>query len=191
MSLFEYLGVLISVVMGLGIAHLLTGISQTIQNRDSVHIYWVQSLWTLNILFYIVAIWWGMFWWSALDHWTFYQFLFILLYAIVLFLLASLLYPWDFPEALSLRKHFYDNRRWFFGTVVVAWSLDIPETLMKQDAGLRDAPQLYLPYALLKIGLAIIAAITKNHRFHAAFAIFWLVLDLLYLGFSSLARIAG
>ena len=39
MAVFEYLGVLISVIMGLGITHLATGASKLIQNRGTVRLY--------------------------------------------------------------------------------------------------------------------------------------------------------
>ena len=61
MGLFEYLGVLISVVMGLGITHLLVGINKIIQYRNYIQIYWVQVIWSINILVYILVIWWGFF----------------------------------------------------------------------------------------------------------------------------------
>ena len=64
MAVFEYLGVLISVIMGLGITHLATGASKLIQNRGTVRLYVPHLLWTLNVLIYILLVWWGMFWWS-------------------------------------------------------------------------------------------------------------------------------
>ena len=52
MTLFEYLGILISVVMGLGITHLLIGVSKTIHLRRTLRIYWVHSVWSVNLLFF-------------------------------------------------------------------------------------------------------------------------------------------
>lgn len=191
MSLFEYLGVLISVVMGLGITHLLMGVSKTIHSRDSVRIYWVHSLWTANILVFIVVIWWGMFWWSSLGQWTFYQFLFVVLYAIVLFLLASILYPWDFSRTFDFREHFFRNRRWFFGIQSVAWCIDVAETLLKADAQLRPAPELYLLFSSSMLALSLIGSITASRRYHAVYAVYWLAALLAYLGLTTLARIAA
>ena len=47
--MFDYLGVLISVILGLALTHLLLGTSRLIQERDSVKPYWVQLVWTLNV----------------------------------------------------------------------------------------------------------------------------------------------
>lgn len=191
-QLFEYLGVLISIVMGLGITHLLIGVSKVVHLRESVRHYWVHYVWTLNVMVYIVGIWWNMFWWSDLQEWFFYQFLFILLYAVVLFMAASLLYPWTIRPDLDLREHFLWNRKWFFGTLALAWTIDIPETVMKAEGGMRGLPSGYIVFVSSLIGLSIFAAITKNQRFHAFFTVFWFVWVLGFvLGSDLLARIAG
>jgi len=39
MGVFEYIGVLVSVIMGLGITHLATGTSKLIQHRSEVRLY--------------------------------------------------------------------------------------------------------------------------------------------------------
>lgn len=70
MSVFEYPGILVSVIMGLGITHMLAGVSKMIHHRETMKIYWVHIVWTLNLLLVIIAIWWGMFWWSFLRHRT-------------------------------------------------------------------------------------------------------------------------
>ena len=68
------------------------------------------TAWAANILVYILVIWWGMFWWSSLAEWTFFNFLFVTLYAIALFLLAAMLYPWDLRSDFDFRKYFFKNR---------------------------------------------------------------------------------
>lgn len=191
MALFEYLGVLISVVMGLGITHLLIGASKVVQNRDSIRVYWVHTVWTVYVLVYILGIWWGMFWWSGLAEWTFYHFVFVTLYAVALFLLAAMLYPWDFPNDFDFRVYFYKNRSWFFGIQFVAWSIDIPETMLKGETGLRDLPQFYLAFVAVMLGLSLAGAITSNRRYHEFYAPFWLIFLLGYLGLTTLAVIAA
>ena len=191
MSLFEYLGVLISVVMGLGITHLLVGISKIIQYRNTLGIYWVQIIWSINILVFILIIWWGFFWWSSLDEWTFYQFLFVTLYAIVLFLLAAMLFPWNIPVDFDFKENFLKNRSWFFTLQIVAWFIDIAETKMKAGLLLRELPQMYFLMVSINVVLALIAAIIRNTKFHGFYAPFWLISLLIYLGFTTLSKIAG
>ena len=121
MGVFEYIGVLVSVIMGLGITHLATGATKLIQHRDEVRFYLPHMIWTLNILIYILLIWWGMFSWSGHDDWYAYEYLFITSYAIVSFFLAAMLYPWDMSRDIDVDAYFFKNRIWFFGTLLVAW----------------------------------------------------------------------
>jgi len=177
MGVFEYIGVLISVIMGLGITHLATGMSKTIQHRDTVRLYLPHTLWTVAILVYILMIWWGMFWWSQHEDWFAYEYLFITLYAIVLFFLASILYPWDMPADIDLEASFFRNRRWFFGGMVVAWLIDIPETVFKADAGLRSIPDDYFVFVAVELSIALTGFLVRNRTVH-------LLLPFIYLGFT-------
>src|SRR5947209_2712124 len=113
--MFAYHGVLISVILGLALTHLLVGLSKTIQLRDSVRVYWVQIVWVFNVILYVLALWWGMFWWNKLQIWPIEEFLFIMAYSIVIFMLASLLFPWEFEAALDCEQYFFANKGWFFG----------------------------------------------------------------------------
>jgi uncharacterized membrane protein len=68
--MFEYLGVLIAVILGLSLTHLLRGLVKLIHMRRTIKPYWVQVVWTVNILLYVLAVWWGMFWWNRLESWS-------------------------------------------------------------------------------------------------------------------------
>jgi hypothetical protein len=176
--------------MGLGVTHILAGLSKTIHHRKTVKAYWVQTLWALNVLIYIVTIWWGMFWWSGQQEWSYFQFLLLILYAILLFLSASLIFPWDLSDDFDFENHFFETRPWFFAVLASAWCIDIPETMTKSDTGLRGLPEAYLVFALSQITLAIVAAIWSNRVYHKFYAVFWLVFTLGYLSLTTLAEIA-
>ena len=190
MGIFEYLGVLISVIMGLGITHLATGAAKLIQHRDSVRLYLPHALWTINVLLFILLIWWGMFWWSGHDSWYAYEYLFITLYAIVLFFLASILYPWEMKEDFDVGEYFLKNRLWFYGVLFLAWCLDIPETVAKSSAGLRPVPAEYFWFVGLHLVIAATGLITRKHIVHVLLPILWLVLVVFYVLMSSLGYIA-
>ena len=191
MSLFEYLGILISVVMGLGIAHLLTGTAKLIQGRATLNIYVPHVVWTANVLLFIMSIWWGMFWWSKLEAWSFFNFLFITFYAIALYLMCSMLYPRAFPSDFDFESYFFDNRRWFFGIMLIAWMLDIFETTGKAYFGLRDLPEFYALFIGVNILIAIAGIVSGNRRLHKALPILWLVPYFSILAFTTLSQIAS
>ena len=191
MGVFEYLGVLLSVIMGLGVTHLLAGVSKSIHHRKSVRHYWVHSMWALNVLIYIVAIWWGMFWWSGVEEWSFFRFLLLILYAILLFLAASLIFPWDLPSDFDFKSHFFETRPWLFAVLCAAWVVDVPETILKAEIGVRDLPNAYIAFVVSQITFAIAGAVSANEVFHRFYAVFWPVATLGYLSWSTLAEIAG
>ncbi|MDJ0938664.1 MAG: hypothetical protein QNJ00_02740 [Woeseiaceae bacterium] len=176
MGVFEYIGVLVSVIMGLGITHLAVGASKLIQNRATTKACVPHALWTFNILLYILVIWWSMFWWSGLEDWTAFHYLGITLYAIVLFLLSAMLYPYDMPSDIDIEAYFFRNRRWFFSLMIAAWLLDIPETLGKEIEGLRPVPPQYYVFVSSMIVLAIVGMLTSNRRVHTALPLAWLML---------------
>ena len=191
MGVFEYLGVILSVIMGLGVTHILAGLSKTIHCRNTVKTYWVQALWSVNVLVYIVTIWWGMFWWSGLQDWSYFQFLLLILYAILLFFSASLIFPWEISDGFDFERHFNETRPWFFAVLALAWCVDVPETMFKSGEGLRGLPDAYLAFAVPHIALAVIAAIWSNKTFHKFYAVFWLMFTLGYLSLTTLAEIAA
>jgi hypothetical protein len=190
MSVFEYIGVLVSVIMGLGITHLVTGTSKLIQHRSEVRLYMPHMLWTLNILIFILLIWWGMFNWSSHETWYAYEYLFIALYAIVMFFLASLLYPWDMASNIDVREHFFGNRTWFFGVLLVAWAIDVLATLVKADVGLRPVPTGYFGFIAVQMLIATIGLIFRNRTVHFILPMFFLVIVLSLVLFSGQNQIS-
>jgi hypothetical protein len=171
MGVFEYIGVLISVIMGLGITHLATGATKLIQHRDEVKFYLPHTLWTVNILLLILLIWWGMFSWSDHNSWYAFEYLFITLYAIVAFFLASMLYPWDMAKNIDVREFFFKNRIWFFSALLVAWCIDGIETIIKADAGLRLIPQGYFGFLGVQILIALTGIGSRNQFVHTALSV--------------------
>ena len=69
MQAFEYLGVLVSVVIGLAMTHLVVGLVQLIQSRQSVTAYWVHLVWVFNILYTLLGFWWFFYSWQSLPEW--------------------------------------------------------------------------------------------------------------------------
>ena len=189
MDVFEYIGVLISVIMGVGVTHLAIGATKLIQHRDEVRFYLPHMVWTANILIFILLIWWGMFAWSAHDNWHAHEYLFITTYAIVSFFLAAMLYPWDMPGNINVRDYFFRNRIWFFSGLLVAWCVDVAETHIKVDAGLREIPPGYFGFIGAQMLLAITGIVFRNKTVHIVLPVAFLVSLLILVLFSTEAQI--
>ena len=57
-SAFEYVTVLISIVLGLGITQILTGVADLIHQSKRVRVYWPLMIWVLLVLVMHVQEWW-------------------------------------------------------------------------------------------------------------------------------------
>jgi hypothetical protein len=189
---FAQLSVLISVILGLALAHLLRGLSKLIQQRTTVNIYWVHVVWTINLIVYILAVWWGMTSWNKLQTWTTELFFFLSFYSIVIFMLSSQLFPAEFPVDMDFERYYYANNRWFFGILTLSLLIDIPETLWKQVIHLRDVPPEYAYFLPGLLAIAIISMLSKNRRVHSTLSLIWLAMNAGYFSLTALEKaIAG
>lgn len=186
MDPFSYLVVLTSIVLGFSVTRLVGGLGHLMQTRKRRPIYWVHALWTVNLLLVNVIIWWFAYRWRLYQRWTFLLFLWLLLSPIVLYLIASLLFPDaddDHPVA-SWRTYFYENNRDIFLLLALIFPIDILDTLMKGMAHFRDQGPAYFVTMALWFALSIFAAFTKSPRYHSCFAVIFMIYNLGLLGAS-------
>jgi hypothetical protein len=174
MNTFDYLSILTSIVLAIGITRLLSGIGTLLQNRKQVRVYWVHLLWTLNVFLFLVLNWWILFRWQGQDQWNFFLFAFLLLSPTIAFLLSVILYPEIKNETLDYKQHFYANHRWFFALAALLPPLDLIDTLLKGISHFLAQGPLYVLTIALIFALSLIAAWTKNEKYHKFFAVFFL-----------------
>src|SRR5437764_545933 len=105
-----------------------------------------------------------MYWWKHLAVWTVQEFVFLTTYAIVLFLMASALFPGDGGRSDPDQATFERNRTWFFGLLLAAHLIDIPETAAKQADGLRAVPPQYWFAGPAFIAIALTGLLTSRRR---------------------------
>jgi hypothetical protein len=146
----------------------LRGLAHLIQLRRSCRVYWPQVLWSLVLVLFFAAAWWGMFWWRDLSDWHFTWFLFLASYAITGFMWAYMLYPQEFPERIDGEGFFHGNRRPFFIFMFAYMMLDIPEVIVKAKLGLRPVPPAYPLLQACLCGVALAGLVTDNRKVHAA-----------------------
>lgn len=120
MEPFEYLSVLVSIIVGLGLSHLLATTARLIQHRSVVRLFGPTLIWMALLFVLQVQIWWAAFEWQGSGAWNFFSFLLFLGLPIGAYLLSVLLVPdLDDPEEVDLRTSYFDNRRWFFALLVL------------------------------------------------------------------------
>jgi len=120
MSLFEFLMVLLSIIIGLGLAEILRGIARQIRNRDSASGYWVHAVTVCLVFVALLQQWWEI--WGLQDYsgWSFLGLLMMLTGPIGLFLISYLLFPQPVKGA-DYRAHYYGPMRpvWWIAVLTV------------------------------------------------------------------------
>ena len=179
MDAFNYLAVLISIILGLGIAHLLSGLGRVLQERRHVRSYWPAITWVILLLFLHVQTWWAMFGLRLLSRWTFPTFMLVLLQPVTLYLLAALALPEDrVASVVDLKASYYGQSRAFFSLTVVLLlvSLTRDRVLTGHFPGQMNTAMHGL-FFLAWSG----AAITKNEQYHRAVAVSTALLMVVYV----------
>jgi hypothetical protein len=177
MGAFEYLSVLISIVLALGMTRVLAGVGEMLQARTQRRIYWVHVIWILNVFTYLVIAWWVFYRWRNEQAWTFFLFVFVLISPTILYLASLLLFPREstMDESVDYKMHFYANHRAFFIIFALYAPVDLVDTLLKGVPHFFELGPLYIVSLVLFLVGATTAAVTRNERYHQFYAIFFLV----------------
>ncbi len=166
MNEFEYLSVLVSIIVGLALSHLLTGLGRIIQARRHIRVYpptlgWIVLLFLLN-----VQVWWSTYEYRVEKEWTFLSFLLFLLIPALVYLQGALIVP-DFEpdDSLDMRRTYFDNRVWYFGIgVLLVLVTFLREYVVTGEIEMDSDPVFRLGFlAILGSG-----ALVRNERWHAA-----------------------
>jgi hypothetical protein len=184
MDPFSYIVVLTSIVLGLGVTRLVGGFGYLLQRRKPGQVYWVHTLWLVNLLIVIAVEWWVAYRWRTAERWTFVLFLWLLLSPMLLYLISSILFPGD--EELQLidrwENYFFENHRRIFLLLAACYPLDLIDTLLKGLAHFRAQGPIYFCSMILLMTLALIAAFTKKRGYHGFYAVFFSIYNVLLVG---------
>ncbi|MEP1152482.1 MAG: hypothetical protein JXR20_11765 [Balneola sp.] len=137
MTIFGHLSVFISIILGLAVVHLLSGISLILDTRKASKVYWVHLLWTFNMLFAVVLVWISSFTLAPLDELSMIHFLNLLAYSIVTYLMSGLLFPVQGEEVVDFYEHFTANRKRFFSLGILFIFVDATDGIFEHfEAGI-------------------------------------------------------
>lgn len=125
-SPFEYVTVLISIILGLGITQVLTGIADLFHKSERVRLYWPHILWIGFVLVLHIQEWWVTYELKNYHPWRLPTFLFILLYPINLFVLARMLFPASLKgKRIDLKEFYLHNYRKIFLLFIASACLSV------------------------------------------------------------------
>jgi hypothetical protein len=180
MDMFNYVMVLASVIIGLGITHLLQGIAGIIQHPGREKSYWIHLAWVAATFLRAIFWWWYEFQLSDTPQWTFALYFFVLFYAFIIYLWCALLFPRDLAGYDGFKGYFYSRKGWFFGLGLASIAVDVVDTLLKGVDHFRSLGLTY-PIAMTVLAALFLTAMrTRSERYHGALAIFAIVYLIAY-----------
>ena len=125
MSLFEFIMVMVSIVLGFSLASMLTGLARLVRYPAGLRFYLPFGIWLVNLLLLHFLLWWS-FWDIRSVDWNYARFLVAILQPLSIFLITTILIPLQGgTEPVSLRDRFHEGRRWFFAVFLFAEMLFI------------------------------------------------------------------
>jgi hypothetical protein len=179
MSDFEYLSVLVSIILGLGITNILGGFGAMVRNRHRTRLY-MPVLVTMFTMFLIhVQTWWSMFGLRDLPHWTIVEFFTVLAQPTVLYLASAMLVP-DFSAEgeIDLRAQYRRERLWFFGSMLMLIVISLLRPVILSGRLTQTSDLIGHGFFLAAI---IIGLVTDNDRVHKIVAPFILAFFVAYV----------
>lgn len=156
MSLFEFLMVLVSIIIGLGIAEILTGVARQIRCRGSTRGYWVHSLLVGTIFVALVQQWWEIWGLRVVPEWSFVGLVMMLGGPVGLFLIAHLLFP-EPMQGADFRRYYDGEMRpvwWLAAMTVVLATLFRPLVIGSDLLSLDNATSLVFLFGFAALGIS-------------------------------------
>jgi len=167
---FDFVAVFYSVVLGVAVAQLITGVGRLVEERRRVRNYWVHSVWILTVLLTDANNWWSL--WSVRDiaSWRLVSFLLLIALTALIFLMTVLLFPRppEPAERIDLREHYYENSTIFLRANAAAWGT----ALLCNWTIYPSAPVdfvLFIPGSIMLLSLLV--AQTCRPIYHATFGV--------------------
>jgi hypothetical protein len=170
---FEFVSVLLAIVVGLGITRILSDLASLLEHRAQVNLDGITLVWCGNVLAFHLIYWWVVLNnWRGQTTWSFSRFSALFLYGVALYFCAALILPREAGEGADLRARFDDVRAPFFLAWLAMLLLELLDSFLKGAAYVLS--QLGIPYLLLmgsSLAFTLIALRTSDRRFHWFFAL--------------------
>jgi len=168
-EVYVYIRTVMSMVIGLSLARLLTGLGGIVQTPGKHRVYWVHLGWVASMFLFIIHFWWWEYRLQSLAVISFGVYLFLISFSCLFFFLCVLIFPTTLEDYGGYEEYFISRRRWFFGMLAVTYVVDFLDTLLKGKVYFAALGWEYPLRNAVYIVLCIVAAWTANRRFHAMF----------------------
>jgi hypothetical protein len=160
MSLFEYLMVMVSIMLGLRATQILRGFSKIAQSPQA---FLPLTMWAAVLFYIYLQFWWALWDLNTVQVWNQLQFYFLVALPCTLFAATELLLPLGSSANTDWKGHFLSVQKWFFGVFFVFIVLSAMHTYVFLDVPLTH------PYRAIQgiaVGILIAGYFAKQARTH-------------------------
>ncbi len=165
-ELFPHVRIVMGTVIGLAITRLLMTVAGIIQHPMRGKISALHMLWIFSLLLELLLFWWWEFALRSFEFWTFGIVLFLMGYAITLFLMAALLSADNISEYKGYEDFFIKRRHWFFGLMATTFAFDTIDTLIKGQAHWSRFDWSYFIQIPVGLAICVLAWKSDDRRVH-------------------------
>ncbi len=168
-SPFEYVSILVSIILGLGITQILSAFSDLLYNYKKVSFYWPHTFWIVFILFLHIQDWFITYQLKDKPVWHLRELFFILLYPVSLFCVAKMLLPTNEREERNDMKLFYKSQ---YSLIFIIVAISIFISILFNYIFLMESLLQQIPL-LIFLSVMLYTALKKveNEMLHKAIAI--------------------
>ncbi|HTQ12302.1 MAG TPA: hypothetical protein VMH86_00400 [Rhizomicrobium sp.] len=131
MTAFDYLSVLLSIVLGLAITQLLAGFAALVRARGRMAMYWPVPVQMAAVFLISVQLWWALFPLHEMRRWTFAHFFIVLMQPVSVYMMAAFITPDLAGEGrFDLREIYFRERPWYFGSILLALAVSLVKNVL-------------------------------------------------------------
>ncbi|PJJ66440.1 hypothetical protein [Chryseobacterium geocarposphaerae] len=182
MDSFSHIRVIISMILGFGVAQLLKNLVKLIDHpKKSKSVYWLHLGWVFYIFILIVLFWWWEYRLEAIQHWNFLSYLFLIIYTTLYYVLCVLIFPDNVNEYKNYKDYFFSRKNWFFLFQIFLFVIDFGDSLLKGKAYFQSLHWTYPVRNILHIALCFLGIKSSNEKIQAGLFFILLVFDVLFI----------
>jgi hypothetical protein len=169
-DIYFHLRILMGVILGVGLTRMLAGVASFAQHPGHKKLSPTHLIWVAVVLVSAIHFWWVEYGLIRIHPWHFELFVFVLFYAFLFYLMATLLIPDNIDEYADYEDYFLSRRGWFFGLLAATAPVDLIDALAKGAAYVHSLGPEYLFRLAVTLVVSAIGAWTTNRRVQLALA---------------------
>ena len=177
MKQFDHLSIFVSMIIALGVRHLILSVAGLIHLRGKVKIYYPTMIWMISLLLLQLQIWWVFFYRHDNSEWLYFNFLFYLIIPITVSMISHLLLP-EIKADTNLEEIYDHNHKWFFGLLASIAVVSLTEDFFRSGAAHFD---LNFWGRVVFIVLSMFGLFYRSKRLQLPLAIVFLCLFIIYI----------